>query len=162
VSDDGVRSLYRTVLWLGAAAVLILAAGLGDYFYFEPVGQHTGARATITGVYRYDAQTHQTSGDSASKFDVNQQFAAVVDWGSLPPAMVVAGRWYDEFGTVVGGAGPKPAAELVSEPAVPVITPKDLPVNLPGEYTFVVERFSHGQPVELLAKRAVLVRRPLS
>jgi hypothetical protein len=42
---------------------------------------------------------------------------------------------------------------------VPVETPEGEQANLPGDYLFVVERFSHGQPVEVLARRIVLVRR---
>jgi hypothetical protein len=30
---------------------------------------------------------------------------------------------------------------------------------LPGHYLFVVERYSRGQPVEVLGRRIVLVRR---
>ena len=39
----------------------------------------------------------------------------------------------------------------------PVITPPGLHHNLPGRYTFVVERFQGGVPVEVLARRFVQV-----
>jgi hypothetical protein len=42
---------------------------------------------------------------------------------------------------------------------VPVIVPPTYKHNLPGIYTFVVERFSGGVPVEVLARRIVLVER---
>jgi hypothetical protein len=42
---------------------------------------------------------------------------------------------------------------------VPVITPPGLRHNLPGHYTFVVERIQGGLPVEVLARRIVLVER---
>lgn len=158
---DDVQTLYRTIKWLGAAALVILFLGLVDYFAFEPLGQHTGEKARIVGVYHYDPKTKTTSGQDSSKFSVDEAFAAVVDWSSLPGDMVVDGRWFDEFGTAVGAVGPKPARALAEQPVVPVLTPKDFPVNLPGQYTFVVERFSGDQPVELLAKRSILVRRHL-
>jgi len=42
---------------------------------------------------------------------------------------------------------------------VPVKVPQGLHHNLPGHYTFVVERLQGGVPVEVLARRLVLVER---
>ncbi len=50
---DQVRTLYRTLLVYAAVSILILA-GLVEFAYFEPPGQHTGLKATITGVFQYD------------------------------------------------------------------------------------------------------------
>jgi hypothetical protein len=43
--------------------------------------------------------------------------------------------------------------------AVPVALPAGLRQNIPGTYLFVVERISRGQPVEVLARRLVVVER---
>jgi hypothetical protein len=52
-----------------------------------------------------------------------------------------------------------PAGKLVGTPPVRVNVPRGLKTNIPGEYVFVVERVAHGQPVEVLARRLVLVTR---
>lgn len=141
------------------AAVLILGLGLAELVYFEPPGQHTGTTAHVQGIYRYDPATGSTGTRSSREFTVDDHFAAVVDWASLPSSMEVAARWYNALDVVVGAAGPAPAANLVGEPVVPVRVPPGLSRNLPGEYVFVVERYSGGQPVELLARRLILVKR---
>jgi hypothetical protein len=156
---DDIRPLYRIILALGALAILILVVGVVEFVYFEPPGQRTTNTAHVKGVYAYDTKTKQTSGHDSHSFSSNQDFAAVVDWSSLPAGLVVAARWYDDFGDEVGGAGPAPAGQLVGREVVPVETPEGEQANLPGDYLFVVERFSHGQPVEVLARRIVLVRR---
>ncbi|TMC09444.1 MAG: hypothetical protein E6J29_13780 [Chloroflexi bacterium] len=58
----------------------------------------------------------------------------------------------------MGQAGPG-NAEAMAENAVPVALPQGLTQNIPGTYLFVVERISHGQPVEVLARRLVEVER---
>jgi len=60
----------------------------------------------------------------------------------------------------VGQVGPKPAGQMTdTDRVVPVKVPSGLTRNIPGEYIFVAERFRSGQPVEVLARRFVLVRR---
>jgi hypothetical protein len=154
---DPVRPLYRALLVFDIVALLILAVGLGEFLYFERPGQTTGLKATIAGVYQYDQTTHQTSGPDRSTFTGTEDFAAVVDWSSLPPNMTVDARWYDAFGTVVGRAGPGTPAELTDQSTIPVATPAPFQRNLPGRYIFVVERLDNGVPVEVLARRLVLV-----
>src|SRR5579859_5773138 len=51
---DPVVTLYRTLLVCAAVAIVILAAGLAEFFYFEPFAQSSGLHARITGVYAYD------------------------------------------------------------------------------------------------------------
>jgi hypothetical protein len=155
---DPVRPLYRALLVFDVVAILILAIGLGEFLYFEPPGQKTGLKATITGVYQYDPSTHQTSGPDRSTFTSTEDFAAVADWSSLPPNITVDARWYDTFGTIVGRAGPGTPAQLADQTVIPVGTPAPLKHNLPGRYLFVIERFENGIPVEVLARRLVLVK----
>ncbi len=156
---DQVRTLYRTLLVFATVAVLILSVGLVEFVYFEPPGQVTGHRAQIVGVFHYDTATGSTAGPDTTSFARTDEIAAVVDWSQLPPNLTVDARWYDSFGNVVGRAGPSTPARLGLHSVVPVITPSGLKHNLPGHYTFVVERIQDGLPVEVLARRIVLVER---
>ena len=156
---DDVRPLYRVLLWLGAAGAVILAAGLLEFFHFEPLGEHTGTRAEIQGVYSFDPASGETSGPASERFRRDDSFAARVDWSTLPPDLPVGARWYNSFGEAVGRAGPAPAAQLVSHPVVPAELPEGQRRNLPGHYLFVVERFEGKLPVEVLARRIVIVER---
>ena len=156
---DPVRTLYRTLLIFDIVAILILAAGLTEFFYFEPPGQQTGLTATITGVYQYDAATNKTFGAERSTFTRTQLFAAVVDWKSLPPNVTVDARWYDNLESIVGSVGPGTPAQLENQPIVPIALPTHLKHNLPGQYIFVVERWANGIPVEVIARRIDLVER---
>ena len=156
---DQVQTLYRTLLVFATVAVVILAVGLVEFVYFEPPGQATGVQARIVGVYGYDASTGATLATDRSAFSRSEEFAAVVDWSGLPPTLPVDARWYDTFGTIVGRVGPSTPAQLGNRSIVPVITPQGLHRNLPGRYTFVVERLQGGVPVEVLARRFILVER---
>jgi hypothetical protein len=156
---DPVRSLYRALLWFDIVAIIVLAIGLGEFIYFEPPGQSTGVKATIVGVYQYDPTTRMTSGPDRRIFARSDQFAAVVDWSSLPQGITVDARWYDSFEAIVSRIGPGTPAELADKPTVPVGVPTGLKHNLPGQYVFVVERLENGVPVEVLARRIVLVER---
>jgi hypothetical protein len=156
---DPVRTLYRALLVFDVVAILILAIGLGEFFYFEPPGQTTGVKATIVGVYQYDAASHTTSGPDRRTFVRTEQFAAVVDWTSLPQNITVDARWYDSFEAIVGRVGPGTPAQLAGRTIVPVGVPVGQQHNLPGQYVFVVERLDNGVPVEVLARRIVLVDR---
>jgi hypothetical protein len=140
-------------------AVVILALGLVEFVHFEPPGQATGVKARIAGVYGYDPSNGTTLGTDRSAFTRTEDFAAVVDWSGLPPDLNVDARWYDAFGSVVGRVSPSTPARLGNFSIVPVITPKGLQHNLSGDYTFVVERLQGGVPVEVLARRIVLVER---
>jgi hypothetical protein len=159
VPYDQVRTLYRTLLVFATVGVVILAVGLVEFVHFEPPGQASGAKARIVGVYFFDPATGTTSGADQSQFARTQQFAAVVDWSSLPGGITVDARWYDAFGDVVGRAGPGTVDQLASQQVVPVIVPRGFHHSLPGHYTFVVERIQGGVPVEVLARRMVLVQR---
>jgi len=159
VPYDPVRTLYRTLLLFDVAALLILAVGLGEFLYFEPPGQATGIKATVVGVYQYDPATNKTFGLDRSTYTRTQLFAAVVDWKSLPASITADARWYDAFEAIVGSVGPGTPAQLANEPIVPIALPTNLKHNLPGQYVFVVERWANGVPVEVLARRIVLVER---
>jgi len=156
---DQVQTLYRTLLVFATVAVVILAIGLVEFVYFEPPGQATGTKARIAGIYAYDPTTGTTLGADRSAFNRSEELAAVVDWSGLPPNLQVDARWYDTFGSIVGRVGPSTPAPLGNSSIVPVITPQGLHYNLPGRYTFVVERMQGGVPVEVLARRFVLVER---
>jgi hypothetical protein len=156
---DPVRSLYRALLVFDIVAILILGAGLAEFLYFEPPGQGTGVKATIVGVYKYDPDTRTTTGPDRRTFLRTEQFAAVVDWASLPQNITVDARWYDSFEALVGRIGPGTPAQLAGQTTVPVGVPQGLKHNLPGQYVFVVERLENDVPVEVLARRIVLVDR---
>jgi hypothetical protein len=156
---DPVVTLYRTLLVCAAVAIVILAAGLAEFFYFEPFAQSSGLHARITGVYAYDPVTHQTSGPDRSTFLRTEQFAATVDWSTLPANITVQAIWYDSFGNVVGQVGPAKPADLAKQATVPAELPQGLSYHLPGQYVFAVERDQGGQPVEVLARRLVEVER---
>jgi hypothetical protein len=154
------RPLYRTMLGLGIAAVVILALGLATLLRFAPPGQRTGYRAQVVGVFPYDTGSGHVNGPPTTRFRRDQPFAAQVDWQDLPPAMVVAAHWYDSLDSEVGSVGPSAAAVLSGQEAlVPVRTPPEFHANLPGSYTLIVVRYSGGQPVELLASETVVVLR---
>ena len=158
IPRDEIRPLYLTMLTLGVLALVILAAGLVDFFAFEPLGQHTGSHATVIGVFRYDPASGQVTGPDSQRFTLDEAFAAEIDWTSLPPTMEVAARWFNTLGTTVGGVGPAPAGQLVDHSIVPVKISQGFRHNVPGDYDFVVERYQNGQPVEVLARRLVYVR----
>jgi hypothetical protein len=159
VQYDQLQTLYRTLLVFATVAVVILAVGLVEFVYFEPPGQTTGVKARIVGVYRYDPATGTTLGHDRSSFARTEELAAVVDWSGLPPDLSVDARWYDTFGNIVGRVGPSTPVVLGPRSTVAVTAPQGLHHNLPGHYTFVVERLQRGLPVEVLARRIVLVER---
>jgi hypothetical protein len=152
-----VRPLIRAIYALGITATVVLALGLAEFLYFEPLGQTTGAEARIQGIYAYDPSSGQVTGNDSSRFDRSQAFAAIVEWDSIPDDMLVTARWYNGLGVQVGGTPIVEAGLMVGSPPVQVETPHGLKTNIPGEYLFVVERVSRGQPVEVLARRLVLV-----
>ncbi len=156
---DPVRTLYRTLLVYTAVSMLIFVAGLAEFAYFEPFGQHSGIKAYIVGVYQYDPDHKTTSGPDSNAFPRTGLFAAAVDWSSLPKDVVVDARWYDSFGNVVGSAGPGTPDQLASQMIVPVHLTPPFHHLLPGHYTFVVERDEGGLPVEVVGRRIVLVQR---
>jgi hypothetical protein len=155
---DEILPLYRAIKLVGVLAIVIFAAGIVEFVSFEPPGQDTGAVAQITGVYAYDPAAKTTSGPSLERFQRAQPFAALVDWASITPGTEVAARWFNSFGEVVGQVGPAPAESLGAQ-AIPVALPSGLRENIPGTYLFVVERISRGQPVEVLARRLIVVER---
>lgn len=159
VTVDQLRTLYRTLLVFATVAVVILALGLVEFVYFEPPGQTSGIKAHIVGVFRYDASTHETLGSDKSEFSRTDQFAAVVDWSSMPSNLTVDAKWYDDFGSIRGSVGPAKPSDLSAENVIPVLVPSGNRYVLPGRYNFVVERFENGMPVEVLGRRLVLVDR---
>ena len=159
VSYDQLRVLYRTLLLFATVGAVILALGVVEFVYFEPPGQASGIVAHIVGVYTYDPTTKQVTGADRSEFPRSGEFAAVVDWSSLPGSLVVDARWYDSFGSLEGRVGPATAADLAADRIVPVVVPPGFRFVLPGRYSFVVERLSAGMPVEVLARRFVVVDR---
>ena len=159
IPADDVRPLFRAILAFGALALVILTVGFAEFVYFEPPGQRTTTQARIEGVYAYDASAKNVTGSDRDSFNRDEGFAAVVDWASLPPDVVAGARWYDSFGDVVGSVGPAPAAQLQDRSVVAVESPSGGERNLPGHYLFVVERYSKGQPIEVLGRRIVVVRR---
>jgi hypothetical protein len=157
-APDEILPLYRAIKLVGVLAVVIFAAGIVEFISFEPPGQSTGTVARITGVYSYDPSARTVSGGPAERFPRDQPFAATVDWSSIPAPTIVAARWFNSFGEVVGQVGPSAAAEMPDRP-IPVALPPGLKQNIPGTYLFVVERISRGQPVEVLARRLIVVER---
>ena len=158
-SYDQLRVLYRTLLVFATVGTVILSIGLIQFAYFEPFGETSGAKATIVGVYVYNSTTGQTQGGDRSEFPREGEFAARVDWTSLPSNLVVDARWYDSFGTLRGQVGPGSPADLVDKSIIPVLVPEGYHYVLPGRYTFVVERLRNDLPVEVLGRRFVRVDR---
>ena len=156
LAPDEIRPLFRLMVGLGVAGAAILAVGLAQFVTFEPAGQHTGRTARITGIYAYDPLAHTTTGPNRDHFRTDEPFAAVVDWKSLPPDLEVGGQWFASgFAVDAGGVGPGAAGRLAEQPVVPVNTGRN---RFPsGRFEFVVERFSKGIPVEVLARRNVVV-----
>jgi hypothetical protein len=159
VTYDQLRVLYRTLLVFATVGVVILAIGLIQFAYFERPGQASGIHAHIVGVFKYDPTGGKTSGPDRTEFQRNEQFAAVVDWNSVPGKVTVDARWYDTFGAIEGHVGPAPAEDLVNQSVVSVAVPQGYHYVLPGRYTFVVERLQGGVPVEVLARRFEVVDR---
>ena len=159
VTYDQLRVLYRTLLVFATVGTVILAIGLVEFVYYEPPGQASGIKARIVGVYAYDPATKQVYGPDRSEFPRTDEFAAVVDWSSLPQNLTVDARWYDSFGSLEGRVGPGTPSELSSDRIVPVEASPGFRYVLPGRYTFVVERLKQGLPVEVLARRFVVVDR---
>jgi hypothetical protein len=159
VTDYQLRVLYRTLLVFATVGVVVLAIGLIEFAYFERPGQTSGIHAHIVGVFKYDPASAQTIPPDRTEFARDEQFAAVVDWSSIPGSVPVDARWYDTFGSIEGHAGPAPASDLVNDPIVPVSVPQGYHYVLPGRYTFVVERLQDGVPVEVLARRFEVVDR---
>jgi len=156
---DEIRPLYRAMLMLGVVAVVILGLGLVDFFAFEPLGEHSGITVRVVGVFHVDPTTGATAGPGRSKFTPTEAFAAVVDWSAVPGTTIVGATWLNSLGETVGEVRPKPGSALTeSDRTVPVKVPTGRTRNIPGEYVFVAERFRGGQPVEVLARRLVLVR----
>lgn len=147
------------MLGLGVAAVLVLAFGLVFFLHVAPPGQSTGLKARVQGVYAYDPSSGATKGPSAKTFATDQPFAAAVAWSSLPSGVEVGAHWYNSLEQQLGGVGPEAAGSLAGRRAlVPVAAGRSSAQNPPGQYTVVVARYSHHQPVELLGRASVLVK----
>jgi len=156
VPADETRPTFRLMVAFGVVGLVILGVGLSQFVHYEPPGQHTGIRAGIRGVYDYDTARHEITGSEKDHFRTNEPFAADVDWSSLPQGLLVGARWFNGgFSIDAGGVGPAPARDLAATGPVPVNTGG---ARFPsGHYTFVIERFSKGRPVEVLGRTSVLV-----
>ncbi|MDQ6692476.1 MAG: hypothetical protein M3Z13_06885, partial [Candidatus Dormibacteraeota bacterium] len=134
----------------------LLSIGLAQFIHFEPPGQKSGLKARISGIYPYDVKNQRATGSAKDHFRTDEPFAAVVDWSSLPPDLLVGARWFTGgFAIDAGGVGPARAGELAGAGIVPVNMGADrFP---PGRYQVVVERFARGRPVEVIARSSVLV-----
>ena len=159
VTYDQLRVLYRTLLLFGIVGAVILSIGFVEFVYYEPPGQASGIKARIVGVYVYAPTTRQVVGPDRSEFPRAGEFAAAVDWSSLPANLLVDARWYDSFGSLVGRVGPGTPPQLANDQVGPVEVPPGFRYVLPGRYTFVVERLRRDVPVEVLARRFVVVDR---
>lgn len=156
LADNEIRPVFRLLVILGIAGVVILSVGLAEFVHYEPAGQRTGQAVKIVGVFDYNVKTGKTVGSNKDHFRTDEPFAAVVDWSSLPPDLVVGANWFSGgFALNSGGIGPARAADLTAESVVPVNRgTQRFPA---GSYEFVVERHSGGRPVEVLGGRSVIV-----
>jgi hypothetical protein len=156
LAHDELRPVFRLLVALGIAGIVILAVGLAQFVHYEPPGQQTGQAVKIAGVFDYDVKTGKTLGADKDHFRTNEPFAAVVDWSSLPPDLVVGANWFSGgFALDSGGVGPARAADLTEKSVVPVN--RDTKRFPAGSYDFVVERYAGGRPVEVLGGRSVIV-----
>ena len=153
---DDTRAVFRLLVALGLAGVVILGIGLAQFVHFEPPGQRTGQAVRIDGVFDYDINKKRIFGGDKDHFRTNEPFAAVVDWRSLPPDLLVGASWNSGgFALDSGGFGPARAADLTEKTVVPVNRgAQRFPA---GDYEFVVERYAGGRPVEVLGHRWVVV-----
>jgi len=153
---DEIRPVFRLMVALGIAGIIVLALGLAQFVHYEPPGQQTGQAVKITGVFDYDVKTGKPFGSDKDHFRTDEPFAGVVDWSSLPPDLVVGANWFSGgFALDSGGVGPARAADLAKRSVVPVNTgAQRFPA---GRYEFVVERYAGGRPVEVVGRRSVLV-----
>ena len=156
LAHDELRPVFRLLVALGIAGIVILAVGLAQFVHYEPPGQQTGQAVKIAGVFDYDVKTGKTLGADKDHFRTNEPFAGVVDWSSLPPDLVVGANWFSGgFALDSGGVGPARAADLTEKSVVPVNRGTQ---RFPsGSYDFVVERYAGGRPVEVLGGRSVIV-----
>jgi hypothetical protein len=153
---DETRPIFRLMVGLGVAGIVILAVGLAQFVHYEPPGQKTGQAVRIVGVYDYDAKRGKPIGRSRDHFRTDEPFAAIVDWSSLPPDLIVGASWFSGgFALDAGSVGPARAADLTEKSVVPVNRgTQRFPA---GRYEFVVERYSGGRPVEVLGRRSIIV-----
>jgi hypothetical protein len=156
-ANDPVDNLYRVLLAYGAIAILILIAGAAEFVYYEPFSSTSGLKVHVVGAFEYDPATHQVVGADQRSFTRSDSFAAVVDWSGLPNDVTLQAIWYDSFENVVGGVGPAHPPALAASTVIPALVPHGLKYHLPGQYIFVVERLNGNLPVEVLARRIVLV-----
>jgi hypothetical protein len=157
VGADEIAPAYRLMLAAGLAGLLILSIGALQFIHYEPLGQRSGLHVHIVGIYSYDPQAGDIQGGNLDHIRAGKPFAAKVDWSSLPAQTQAAGRWYlGGFALDVGGAGPAAAGSLPE--LVPVSAGKQ---KLPaGHISFVVERWSGGRAVEVLARKSIVVAGP--
>jgi hypothetical protein len=153
---DDTQPIFRLLVGLGVAGIVILAIGLAQFVHFEPPGQRTGQAVSIGGVYDYNVKTGSVFGGAKDHFRTDEPFAAVVDWRSLPADLRVGANWFSGgFALNAGGVGPARAADLAERTVVAVNRGSQ---RFPaGRYEFVVERYSGGRPVEVLGRRSVIV-----
>jgi hypothetical protein len=156
LAADEIRPVFRLLVAIGIAGIVILAVGLAQFVHYEPPGQRTGLAVQIKGVYGYDVKTAAVFGANKDHFRTNEPFAAVVDWTSLPPDLVVGAAWFSGgFALESGGVGPARAADLTEKSVVPVNAGGQ---RFPsGRYEFVVERYSGGRAVEVIGRITVVV-----
>ena len=147
-----------TMLLIGAGSVVALGAGLIAFLYYEPTGQRTGLTATVDGVHPFDTKTHEVGSGTGRIYNTDQPFVAVVDWSPVPAGTQVAAIWVDALGSTVGGIGPADVSQLPKRQPVGTALEEQGKPNLPGGYVFVVERYSGGRPVEVLARTSVYVQ----
>ena len=152
------RAARVTMLLIGLAGVGVLVAALVAFSYFEPSGQRTGLMATVEGVHPFDVRTHEAASQSERIYNADQPFAALVDWSSVRAGTQVAAIWVDALGSPVGGIGPVAVDQLPRKQLVGTALAEQGKQNLPGGYVFVVERYSGGRPVEVLARTSVYVQ----
>ena len=153
---DDTTATFGLLVALGVAGIVILGIGLAQFIHFEPPGQRTGQAVRIDGVYDYDVNNKRVFGGDKDHFRTNEPFAAIVDWRSLPPDLLVGASWDSGgFALDAGGVGPARAADLIEKTVVPVNRGNQ---RFPaGDYEFVVERYAGGRPVEVLSHVWVVV-----
>ena len=139
---------------LGAVSALLLVLGLSNLVTASMPWAHTGLKVQVTGVYPYDKQAHTVGETAGTRFKRGQEFAARVDWASLPQGLEVGGAWYDAQDRLVSGQQPAPAGQLASEQAVVPMTDDRA---VPGRYRLLVMHYADGKPIEILGRQSVRV-----
>jgi hypothetical protein len=151
---DDLQAPFWTLMALGTVSALLLVLGLSNLITATMPWAHTGLKVQVTGVFPYDPRVHTVTDGAGTSFKRGQEFAAKVDWSSLPRNLEVGGVWYDSQDREVSALAPAPAGQLAAQQAVVPMTDSQA---LPGSYRVLVMHYVDGKPIEILGRKSARV-----